>query len=194
MKAISLLIVFFLALSSCNEKKNEIDRGRKFLNYNVSLKQLIEKKKLKPEHLCLLIDKSEYTLIVLGNGNPIKSYPVVLGFDPVNDKLMEGDGCTPEGNFKIRDMYPHRKWSHFIWLNYPNKESWEKHKIAKSKKKIRTDVAIGGDVGIHGVPPGCDFWIDFRKNWTLGCISLKNKDIDELYNSISLKTKVVIQK
>lgn len=35
--------------------------------------------------------------------------------------------------------------------------------------------------GIHGVPDGYDHAIDYRNNWTLGCISLKNADVEALY-------------
>jgi lipoprotein-anchoring transpeptidase ErfK/SrfK len=44
------------------------------------------------------------------------------------------------------------------------------------------------------VPEGSDNWIDDRMNWTLGCISLKNADITDLYESIGKDTKVLIVK
>ena len=107
--------------------------------------------------------------------------PVVFGADPIKDKLMQGDRCTPEGKFRVRDLYPHKKWSKFIWIDYPNATSWEKHKAAKTNGLIPQNAEVGGEIGIHGVPPGYDYAIDERMNWTLGCISLKNKHVDELY-------------
>ena len=44
---------------------------------------------------------------------PIKTYPVVLGNDPCNDKLCQGDTCTPEGVYRVRAKYPHPKWDSF---------------------------------------------------------------------------------
>ena len=41
---------------------------------------------------------------------PLKTYSVVLGNDPYNDKLCQGDTCTPEGVYRIRAKYPHSKW------------------------------------------------------------------------------------
>ena len=38
---------------------------------------------------------------------PLKTYSVVLGNDPYNDKLCQGDTCTPEGVYHIRAKYPH---------------------------------------------------------------------------------------
>ena len=122
----------------------------------------------------------------------IKTYPVVFGFNPFDDKLKQGDGCTPEGEFGIRAKYPHSSWSKFIWIDYPNKASWEKHAKAKKDGTISKKATIGGEVGIHGVPAGYDYIIDEKQNWTLGCISLKNKDIDDLYESIGTKTRILI--
>ncbi|MEM7726994.1 MAG: L,D-transpeptidase [Cyanobacteria bacterium P01_A01_bin.45] len=45
---------------------------------------------------------------------------------------------------------------------------------------------IGGQVGIHGVPPQSDRMIDDRKNWTWGCLSLKNQNVDELYQVVKV--------
>jgi len=53
---------------------------------------------------------------------------------------------------------------------------------------------IGGEIGIHGVPHGMDFIIDMKYNWTLGCISMKNKDIDEIYPYITKATIIEIRK
>jgi murein L,D-transpeptidase YafK len=107
---------------------------------------------------------------------------------------MQGDKCTPEGKFNIISKYPHREWSKFIWINYPNDDSWKKHNTAKSEGRIPKNAQIGGEVGIHGVPKGMDFLIDTKYNWTLGCISLKNKDVDELYPFITKNTIIEIRK
>lgn len=132
--------------------------------------------------LCSIkISKSANTLSVYRGSQLIKSYPVVFGFNPKDDKLREGDGCTPEGKFKVKAMYPHAKWSKFLWIDYPNAESVKKHEQAEKKGVIPANSPIGGSIGIHGVPAGLNILIDLHQNWTLGCISLKNRDVDELY-------------
>ncbi|MEX0967197.1 MAG: L,D-transpeptidase [Bacteroidia bacterium] len=140
------------------------------------------------------ISKSKRVLALMEDTHLLKRYPVVLGFNPTDDKLREGDGCTPEGTFKIRDLYPHRSWSKFIWIDYPNDASWEKHEAAKAGGSIPAESAIGGEVGIHGVPAGSDFLITMKEDWTLGCISLKNDDVDELYKYVQQGTTIVIEK
>jgi len=36
--------------------------------------------------------------------------------------------------------------------------------------------------------------VDKYKNWTNGCISLKNEDVEEIYNYVPVGTRVTIQK
>src|SRR5207302_1400304 len=64
------------------------------------------------------IEKSSYCLTILSRNLPVKSYPVVFGRNPVDDKLREGDGCTPEGLFHLDARYPHRDWRRFMRLDY----------------------------------------------------------------------------
>ncbi|MEL7071899.1 MAG: L,D-transpeptidase [Cyanobacteria bacterium J06634_6] len=51
---------------------------------------------------------------------------------------------------------------------------------------------IGGQIGIHGVPDNADGFVDTRSNWTWGCVSLKNADVDEIYSVASHNTVVEI--
>lgn len=161
-------------------------------NYHVPLRSLISSMRCDTAKLRIYIDKSDYKLTVFHEKKVVKSYPVVFGFNPVDDKLREGDRCTPEGRFKMISKYPHASWKRFIWFDYPNQESWKKHNAAKKRGKIPADAKIGGEVGIHGVPEGYDDLIDRRENWTLGCVALKNKDIIEIYPYINTETRIEI--
>jgi len=193
-----VLVPMFFILAACNgqssknnssgESKNEL------INYSIPLDKLVDSLKLKKTHAKIVVSKSKYLLTISIDNKAVKSYPVVFGFNPIDDKLRQGDGCTPEGNFKIKAMYPHKLWSKFIWFDYPNEASRIKHKQAKEKGIISRNSSIGGDVGIHGVPNEADYAIDQRQNWTLGCVSLKNKDINEIYHFISVGMTVEIQK
>lgn len=169
------------------------DRSQ-LLNYNRTINDILNTGMIDTSKTSILIEKSKGTLTLYYDRQPIKSYPVVFGGNPTGDKLREGDLKTPEGIFKVRDLYPHSSWSKFIWLDYPNANSWHKHLEAKQQGVIPISATIGGEIGIHGVPPGRDDLIDSKNNWTLGCISLKNKDVDELYHAIQTGTTVEIMK
>ena len=44
------------------------------------------------------------------------------------------------------------------------------------------------------MPKGSDSMIKTGINWTLGCISLTNKSVNEIYPFIDKKTPITIQK
>ncbi|MEL6927887.1 MAG: L,D-transpeptidase [Cyanobacteria bacterium J06600_6] len=161
------------------------------LNYDRSLEQIISEP-IDKSLTKILIDKSDYQLTLYYQDRAVKSYPVVLGKNPQGDKRQEGDFKTPEGMFKVRDLYPHPQWSKFIWLDYPNQESWRKHLAAKQQGEIPLSSTVGSEIGIHGVPKNGDRLIDEQSNWTWGCISLKNRDVDELYSAIKVGTAIEI--
>ena len=142
----------------------------------------------------ILIDKSDYELNVYDEKGWYATYPVVFGNNSLEDKKMEGDKNTPEGTFHITGKRIHDKWYRFMALDYPNKESREKFNRRKEKGEIPANARIGGGIGIHGTWPHEDFVIDKYKNWTLGCISMKRDDVEEIYNFSPVGTKVIIQK
>ncbi len=185
---ISLLLIMLLWICSCHGQND------KTKYHNLSLTEIMDSLKVDKKSISVLIDKSDYRLYIVADGITLKEYPVVFGKNASDDKLMQGDRCTPEGSFHMISKYPHKEWSKFIWIDYPNKSSWEKHNRAKKEGKIPRNAQIGGEVGIHGVPRGMDKLIDAKYNWTLGCISLKNKDVDEIYPYIAANTLIQIQK
>lgn len=188
-KSIRYLFISLLFIAAlCDGQSARVDftadikSDIKLINYDFSVKHLLDSLGAKKSELRIVISKSNYLLCIVKGNLIVKSYPVVFGFNAVDDKLREGDGATPEGVFKVRALYPHKSWSKFIWFDYPNDASWVKHNKAKEQGKISASSKIGGEVGIHGVPKDSDYAIDEKQNWTLGCISLKNKDIDEVYS------------
>lgn len=182
-----------LCISKCpkEEKLHQPIAKNGFLNYEQPIEKLIINP-INKQQISLLIEKSQHRLTLYYNLKPIKSYPVVFGANPRGDKYRDGDKKTPEGILQIKDLYPHPQWSKFMWLNYPHPQSWRKHFQAKFNGHIAWYTPIGGEVGIHGVPNSTDEMIDLRNNWTLGCPSLKNKDVDEIYKWVQKGTIVEI--
>lgn len=140
----------------------------------------------------IVVHKSSRKLTLYQGLTPLKTYSVVLGNDPYNDKLCQGDTCTPEGVYRIRAKYPHSRWDYFMWLDYPNTQNWLKFAQAKKAGRLPPDADIGGDVGIHGTEDPTRNQSGL--NWTKGCVSLMNKDLEEIYPLVNDKTLVVIKK
>jgi murein L,D-transpeptidase YafK len=145
-------------------------------------------------NISIIIDKSDYELSVYDEKGWYATYPVVFGNNSLADKKFEGDKNTPEGTFTINSKRVHEKWCRFLSIDYPNEESRKKFAERKKKGEIPANAGIGGSIGIHGTWPHEDFVIDHYKNWTLGCISMKNDDVTELYNYTGTGTKVTIRK
>ncbi len=187
--SICLALVLILTTAFVNPINN--NSNNHYLNYSTPLGQLLPNG-YNPGNLSILVQKSSYTLFLKYNGNVIKSYPCVFGPEPIDDKLRQGDNCTPEGNFTITDIREHFIWGYFFEFDYPNMTSWDKHNTAKEYGVIPTDASIGGSVGIHGVVDGLENLIDSKNNWTEGCVSIKNQDILELAQYIPVGTAVKI--
>jgi murein L,D-transpeptidase YafK len=203
-----LFVLLALSLLACNQptknhtlknntsvKNNPVKNNEvQHLKPVVNLRRFMDSLHIKPGQIRLLVDKSDRKLSVFNKQQLIKEYPVVLGMEGNDDKLMQGDRKTPEGVFHIVSKYQHKKWSRFMLLNYPTAESWKKHRQAKKDGLIPQNADIGNAIGIHGVPENDNSIIDDGIQWTLGCVSLKNTDVNELYDCISEKTEILIRK
>lgn len=146
------------------------------------------------EPVKIVIDKSNYELYVYDKKGWFATYPVVFGNSSLDDKKMEGDRNTPEGSFKIANKRIHEKWDRYMGLDYPTSESLEKFRERKQRGEVPSNASPGGGIGIHGTWPHDDYMIDNYKNWTNGCISLKNEDVEDLYSYVPIGTPVFIQK
>jgi lipoprotein-anchoring transpeptidase ErfK/SrfK len=142
----------------------------------------------------IVIDKSSYELYVYDKLGWFATYPVVFGNSSLDDKKMEGDRNTPEGNFKITGKRVHEKWDRFMSLDYPTAESLAKFNERRQRGEIPANASPGGGIGIHGTWPHEDYVIDRYQNWTNGCISLKNEDVEDLYSYVPVGTPVTIRK
>ncbi len=136
------------------------------------------------------------TLAVYEGDRLVKEYPIVLGGDPYWAKLYEGDLRTPEGDYHIVSKYFHPSWSRFMLLDYPNERNRAIYDWSLEHDLIPRDggmpAGIGGAIGIHGTR---DDDLNRRGvNWTLGCISLLNRDVDELYDRVPIGTRVFIER
>jgi lipoprotein-anchoring transpeptidase ErfK/SrfK len=162
------------------------------LTKNASTKRSFKTMPVAPVHI--VIDKSSYELYVYDKLGWFATYPVVFGNSSLEDKKMEGDRNTPEGDFKIASKRVHEKWDRFMGLDYPTQESLDKFKRRKQRGEVPANASPGGGIGIHGTWPHEDYVIDRYKNWTNGCISLKNEDVEDLYSYVPVGTPVTIRK
>jgi murein L,D-transpeptidase YafK len=146
----------------------------------------------------ILIEKTARRLTVLDGDVPAKSYRIALGWGS-GDKVREGDGCTPEGEFYICVKNPKSRFYLSLGLSYPNVEDAERglrdglitrtehDRIVDAIARMSRppwNTELGGEIMVHGDGAGWD--------WTLGCVAMANEDIAELYRTLSVGTPVEI--
>lgn len=146
------------------------------------------------------INKSQRNLIVFDGETEVRRFGIGLGLNPQGAKEVQGDGKTPEGIYKIVTKSTESKFYKNLGINYPNQEdadrALEKGRITKTQywritvahdlnKLPPSNTKLGGQIFIHGQGR-------FSGDWTEGCISLRDEDLDELYRIIPIGTPLQI--
>ncbi len=135
-----------------------------------------------PEVTHVIVNKGERRMFLMHKNKVLKDYRFGLGFAPVGDKKVRGDGKTPEGDYFIDRRNPNSKFYLSIGISYPNPRD-----VAEAKALGRSP---GGDIFIHGRPnnrkrrPGRD--------WTAGCITVTNSQMRDIYAMVKNGTPIRI--
>lgn len=125
-----------------------------------------------PEVTRLRMYKAERLLVLDGADGVLRTYPIGLGFAPEGHKRFEGDGRTPEGSYLIDRRNPDSLFHLSIGISYPNEAD-----IAFAEAQGRSP---GKDIFIHGGPRRGIDPVNVR-DWTAGCISVTDRQIEEIY-------------
>ncbi|UCD71214.1 MAG: L,D-transpeptidase [Syntrophobacterales bacterium] len=162
--------------------------------YTKSIGEICEDQGIYPSQASIVVIKEKRKLFFYLDGKFVKAYPAVFGKNPHNQKLYEGDNCTPEGMYRVVSKRVHEEWSRFILLNYPTWDDVKRHRKACSQGLIPLEgdrcVGLGGGIGIHGTHS--EILNRCRIDWTEGCISLFNRDIEEFFPYIEQGVLVFI--
>lgn len=135
----------------------------------------------------LVVKKSDNKLMAYANGKLLKTYQISLGDSPMGHKEFEGDEKTPEGVYTINAKNDKSGYHKNLGVSYPNEND-----IAHAKSIGKPP---GGDIKIHGIRNGLGIISKFQRliNWTNGCIALTNNEVDELYASVKIGTRIEIK-
>ena len=136
----------------------------------------------------VLVRKSDRTLQLLHDGTVFREYKVALGDQPLGHKFQEGDERTPEGDYVLNWRNPRSNYHKAIHISYPN---------ARDEAFARAlGVSPGGMIMIHGRPN----WLTSERvareydnrDWTDGCIAVKNHEMDEIWQLVRDGTPIRI--
>jgi len=122
----------------------------------------------------ILIEKNARRLMLISQGEVLKSYKIALGGNPIGPKERQGDNKTPEGTYVIDGRNKDSRFHLSLHISYPNERD-------KNRAK-ELGVSPGGDIMIHGIKNGFSWVGDFHAevDWTKGCIAVTDKEIEEI--------------
>lgn len=134
-----------------------------------------------------------------GAGGILLQCPVALGFSPAGHKAAEGDGRTPEGDYRVCVKRERGKFGRSLGLDYPNLADAKAaasqghlspallplfEKAHSTQTRPPWGTALGGEIYIHGGGTHGD--------WTAGCIALSDKDMAALFALVAVGDRVTV--
>ena len=183
---LGLLSALSIGLSGC-----ESDKPQRFVSQqatSITIPPAVTAEvKADTEVDYIVVQKSDRVMSLWKQGRIIKTYPILaFGAAPLGPKMREGDEKTPEGTYFINEKHPSQHFQKFLNISYPNESD-----VVRAKKM---GVPVGGNVGIHGDRGGiAGFFQRMDKNWTDGCIAMRNPDIEEIFAKVEVGTPIMIK-
>jgi murein L,D-transpeptidase YafK len=136
----------------------------------------------------VVVKKSEHKMQLLKAGHVVREYRINLGDNPYGHKQRQGDERTPEGEYLLDWRNPRSLYYKSIHVSYPNAED----RAAAQARGFDP----GGMVMIHGRPSYIDsprILAEYdNRDWTNGCIAVKNAEMDEIWMAVRDGTPIRI--
>jgi murein L,D-transpeptidase YafK len=133
-----------------------------------------------PEVTQVQVHKANRKMYLFHNDRVLKAYDIALGFAPQGHKQFEGDGKNPEGQYFISHKNPDSKYHLSLGISYPNEADIA---FAESQGK-----SPGGEIFIHGGP---NTRVS-KRDWTWGCVSISDKEMEIVYSMVKPGTPIFI--
>ena len=149
----------------------------------------------------LVVLKARRELRLYSGEKLVRTYPVGLGANPIDDKQREGDKRTPQGNFYITTKNAHSEFYRSLGISYPNIAAADRglqsrlitqaqyHQIVTANRRRGNppqNTPLGGKVLIHG--GGSELRLDVRVRG-----ARQRLDVLELFSAVPIGTPVRIE-
>ncbi len=138
----------------------------------------------------IVVVKSKRVAVLFdADDNMLSRHRISLGEHPIGAKRKKGDKKTPEGVYRILDIRRDPKYYKEILISYPNREDIEASRAL--------GVNPGGGITFHAQVPwnwdghGDDYTLSH--DWTIGCMAMTNKGMDNVWSSVNKDTIVEIR-
>lgn len=134
-----------------------------------------------PDVTRVVVMKADRRMYLLNERTVLRGFDIELGFAPVGDKQVEGDGKTPEGRYFIDRRNPNSDFHLSLGISYPN--------AADIAEAAALGQSPGGDIFIHGEADGRPRG---KENWTAGCIAVTDREMEDVYAMVRDGTPIDI--
>lgn len=132
----------------------------------------------------IVVNKGERRMYLMSGRTVLKAYDVGLGNEPLGTKQFDGDGKTPEGVYFIDRFNPDSAYHLSLGVSYPNDRD-----TAHARSQGRDP---GGDIFIHGWGPEGHRLAPGNRDWTAGCIAVRDEEIEEIYAMVKGGVPIII--
>ncbi|WP_062483566.1 L,D-transpeptidase family protein [Candidatus Nitrospira inopinata] len=160
--------------------------ARQIARWQIMARQTVEWSRVH-QSPAIIVSKVDRELLLYENGKIASSYPVRLGYNGLKDKLVQGDGATPEGRYRVVALKGEGETQFFraLLLDYPNQEDRRRFRAAVQAGAVSPTASIGGLIEIHGMD-------STGASQTLGCIMLDNSHMQRVFSRVVAGTPVTI--
>jgi len=170
---LSLLFVGLVNVASAQDERR-VGYFENFLEVNEAIDSIV-------------VLKSTREMISYHLGNKVKRYIISLGEEPLGRKYFEGDLRTPEGLYTIYSRDTNSSFHTNLGISYPNEQD--------SLFALLVGMKAGGGIKIHGFPNNHTKFQEKKflgTDWTVGCIAVSDKEVDELYKWVIENCPILI--
>lgn len=134
----------------------------------------------------VVVRKAAHRLELYRAGVLLKSYAVSLGRHPTGPKRRQGDGRTPEGEYRLDYREADSSFYRALHISYPGPAD-----LAAARSE---GIDPGGSVMLHGMKNGFGWLgrIHLAVDWTDGCVAVTDREMDEIWRAVPDGTKIVL--
>jgi murein L,D-transpeptidase YafK len=135
----------------------------------------------------VVVHKAARRLELFRGNELLKTYTVSLGRHPMGTKTQQGDGRTPEGEYRLDYRNPGSSFHKALHISYPE--------LADIESARSRGVDAGGLVMVHGMRNGLGWLGRLHRaiDWTDGCVAVTNGEIDEIWRIVPDGTKIILK-
>jgi hypothetical protein len=135
----------------------------------------------------IIVDKFKRRVHLYEGGRRRAVFTAELGGNGLERKLHAGDRATPEGRYKVtvKKSGGATKYYLALLIDYPNAADLRRHRAAQVNGRVRRGVGAGSLIEIHGHGGQ-------GRDWTDGCVALRDEDMERLFSRVRVGTPVTI--